>query len=58
MADTRTAEQRLADLTLYGECPVCRAPRTVTRSEVPGGGIMLSLVCPHGCMMTEGDAHG
>jgi hypothetical protein len=54
MADTRTDAEKLADLRLYGSCAVCKAPRTVTRSDLPGGGIMLSLVCPAGCMMVDG----
>jgi hypothetical protein len=53
MADTRTDAEKVADLQLYGSCAVCKTPRTVTRSDLPGGGIMASLVCPAGCMVIE-----
>lgn len=43
---TRWTPEELQRVIRYGLCPVCRAPRDVTRS---GDGTYSELICPNGC---------
>jgi hypothetical protein len=52
MADTRTAAQKLADMTLYGPCMRCGAARTTRKTVTPDGGTLLEMACPAGCAET------